>query len=115
MGKSSLIFSVLSKILNGEIELGKTVDSIIWVTDSYNPGDLNASKLVDEINAVYGDAASTQVFTGFEEEKRETAKRHLNLSRNMLSILVVDNFETEKMREFDSIHQKEALQFVFRC
>ncbi|MDE5936589.1 MAG: hypothetical protein K2G83_04195 [Ruminococcus sp.] len=99
MGKSSLIFSVLSKILNGEIELGKTVDSIIWVTDSYNPGDLNASKLVDEINAVYGDAASTQVFTGSEEEKRETAKKHLNLSRNMLTILVVDNFETVKNEE----------------
>lgn len=99
MGKSSLIFSVLSKILNGEIELGKTVDSIIWVTDSYNPGDLNASKLVDEINAVYGDAASTQVFTGSEEEKRETAKKHLNLSRNMLTILVVDNFETVKDEE----------------
>lgn len=99
MGKSSLIFSVLSKILNGEIELGKTVDSIIWATDSYNPGDLDVNKLIDEINAVYGDSASTQVYTGSDMEKRETAKKHLNLSRNALAILVVDNFETVKDAE----------------
>ena len=96
MGKSSLIFSVLSKIINNQIDLKKTVDSIIWVTDSYNPGDLNIDKLVDEINTVYGSDASTQYFAGAVAERRETAKKHLNLSNNMLSILVVDNFETVK-------------------
>lgn len=95
MGKSSLIFSVLSKIINGEIDLGRIVDSIIWVTDSYNPGDLDVSKLVDEINAIYGDVASTSS----DIEKREAAKKHLKLSKNMLSILVVDNFETVKDSE----------------
>lgn len=99
MGKSSLIFSVLSKIINGKINLGKTVDSIIWVTDSYNPGDLSIDKLVDEINAVYGSASSTQIYTGSDLEKREMAKKHLNLNRNMLSVLVIDNFETVKDNE----------------
>lgn len=95
MGKSSLIFSVLSKIIDGSIELGKTVDSIIWVTDSYNPGDLDVNKLIDEINSVYGYTnESSQEDTS--KIKMNKAKQFLNLNRNTMSILVVDNFETVK-------------------
>ena len=35
MGKSSLIFSVLSKIIDGSIELGKTVDSIMVILTNH--------------------------------------------------------------------------------
>lgn len=106
MGKSSLIFSVLSKVINGDIDLGKTVDSIIWVTDSYNPGDLDISKLVDEINAVYGTTVSSTHEIDIFKEAREKARKNLNMtSRNMISILVVDNFET--------VNDDELRKFIF--
>lgn len=95
MGKSSLIFSVLSKIIDGSIGLSKTVDSIIWVTDSYNPGDLDVNKLFDEIFSVYAYTYQTTQ-EGTSSSKMNIAKQLLSLNRNTMSILVVDNFETVK-------------------
>ena len=92
VGKSSLVYNLLSKIVAGTYQFAKKIDKVFWFSDADLPGELTLGKVISNIKFTCNiDDVSTKAISTVEED---FAKISRVFDKDKLSLIVIDNFET---------------------
>lgn len=92
MGKTSLVREIAAKCISMKDDFQDVpkFDTVIWISDSNNPGQTNITTVFDEIALTLGYKGIAKL--AFNEKELEIT----SLLRHFKILLVIDNFETIK-------------------